>query len=116
MRHGLPCSAKRYAGVEARGPYGPGIVHDLFQQTEQLRRRSLDYDRPAMETVKDPRVAALSCVVVLPLSACNSSQLARQTIHGSQTKVAMRDVPFHRAALNRDMPYRVVLPVSVVAG
>ncbi|HVR21996.1 MAG TPA: hypothetical protein VMU26_01635 [Candidatus Polarisedimenticolia bacterium] len=28
----------------------------------------------------------------------------------------MRDVTIHRAALNRDMPYRVVLPVSVVAG
>jgi S-formylglutathione hydrolase FrmB len=28
----------------------------------------------------------------------------------------MRDVTFHSAAPNRDMPYRVVLPVSVVAG
>lgn len=31
-------------------------------------------------------------------------------------KVMMRDVSFHSAALNRDMPYRVVMPASLPSG
>jgi len=92
------------------------LCANLFQQPEQLRRRSFDYDRSSMQTVKDPRVAALSCVVVLLLSACNKSQQAPPDHPRLTPKVAMRDVTFHSVALNRDMPYRVVLPVSVVAG
>lgn len=32
------------------------------------------------------------------------------------SQVAMRDVTFHSAALNRDMPYRVVLPATIAPG
>jgi len=95
---------------------GEGLGTNLFQQPEQLRRRSLDYDRSSMQMVKDPRVAALSCVVVLLLSACNKSQQAPPDHPRLTAKVAMRDVTFQSAAPNRDMPYRVVLPLSVVAG
>jgi len=49
---------------------GEGLGTNLFQQPEQLRRRSLDYDRSSMQTVKDPRVAALMlrcCLAVVGL-------------------------------------------------
>jgi putative tributyrin esterase len=61
--------------------------------------------------------AASACFffVLLLSSACNRKQ--PQPDHPRLTPgVTRRDVTFHSAALNRDMPYRVVLPASVAAG
>jgi putative tributyrin esterase len=57
------------------------------------------------------------CAISLLLSACNRKKQEAQPDHPRLTpNVAMRDVTFRSAALNRDMQYRVVLPESIAAG
>jgi putative tributyrin esterase len=57
------------------------------------------------------------CAISLLLSACNRKKQEAQPDHPRLTpNVAMRDVTFRSAALNRDMQYRVVLPASIAAG
>jgi len=48
--------------------------------------------------------------------ACNKKQVAQPDRPRLTPNVAMRDITFHSAALNRDMQYRVVLPASIAAG
>src|SRR5579863_1700006 len=54
---------------------------------------------------------------VLLFASCSKETPGPPPDHPRLTaKVVMRDVTFHSAALNRDMPYRVVLPANVVPG
>ena len=64
------------------------------------------------------RFGTLILVVALLVSAgCSRKEAAPQPDHPRLTpKVVLRDVTFHSAALNRDMPYRIVMPVSVAPG
>jgi putative tributyrin esterase len=59
---------------------------------------------------------ACVCAVSLLMVACNREQVAQSDRPRLTPNVAMRDVTFHSAALNRDMQYRVVLPASIAAG
>lgn len=63
-------------------------------------------------------IIACLCAISLLLAACNSRK--RQEAQPDRPRltpsVAMRDVTFRSAALNRDMQYRVVLPASIAAG
>jgi putative tributyrin esterase len=62
-------------------------------------------------------IIACLCAIPLLLVACNKKKQEAQPDRPRLTpKVAMRDVSFHSAALNRDMPYRVVLPATIPAG
>src|ERR1700681_598898 len=62
-------------------------------------------------------VIVVLCAISLLLSACNRKKQEAQPDHPRLTPhVAMRDVTFRSAALNRDMQYRVVLPASIAAG
>jgi putative tributyrin esterase len=57
------------------------------------------------------------CAISLLLSVCNRKKQEAQPDHPRLTpNVAMRDVTFRSAALNRDMQYRVVLSESIAAG
>jgi len=53
---------------------------------------------------------------MMVVSGCRSSQQARPDHPYVASGVAMSDVTFHSSALNRDMPYRVFLPLHVEAG
>jgi putative tributyrin esterase len=69
-----------------------------------------------MQTSRRSRVPAASLAILLMLStACHRQEQPRPDHPRLTSKVTMRDVTFHSAALNRDMPYRVVLPASVAA-
>jgi putative tributyrin esterase len=61
-------------------------------------------------------IIACVCAVSLFMVACNRKQVAQPDRPRLTPNVAMRDVTFHSAALNRDMQYRVVLPASIPAG
>jgi S-formylglutathione hydrolase FrmB len=61
-------------------------------------------------------IVACLCVVLLFLTACSKKQEAKPDHPRLTPNVAMQDVTFRSAALNRDMQYRVVLPASIVAG
>jgi putative tributyrin esterase len=61
-------------------------------------------------------IIAHLCAVSLLLAACNKKQEAQPDRPRLTPNVAMRDVTFHSAALNRDMQYRVVLPANIAAG
>src|SRR5450755_3557955 len=50
--------------------------------------------------------------VVLLLAACGKEEKSRPDHPRLTLKVAMQDVIFHSAALNRDMQYRLILPVD----
>jgi S-formylglutathione hydrolase FrmB len=50
------------------------------------------------------------------ISACRSTQLALLDHPRHAAGVAMQDVKFHSAALNREMPYRVYLPENLIPG
>src|SRR5260370_14089351 len=57
------------------------------------------------------------CAIWFLLCACNRKKQEAQPDHPRLTpNVAVRDVTFRSAALNRDMQYRVVLPASIAAG
>jgi S-formylglutathione hydrolase FrmB len=62
------------------------------------------------------RITSL-CAIALLLAACNGKKEEAQPDRPRlTTNVAMRDVTFHRAGLNRDMQYRVILPAAIAAG
>jgi len=58
----------------------------------------------------------LYCVMLLLQAACKKKEQAQPDHPRLTPKVAMRDITFHSAALNRDMQYRVVLPLNIAAG
>jgi putative tributyrin esterase len=57
-----------------------------------------------------------SGVFLLLFSGCHTAQMALPDHPRSAPGVAMQNVTFHSAALNRDMPYRVYLPAKIPAG
>jgi putative tributyrin esterase len=60
---------------------------------------------------------AILCAASILLAACSRKTQEPQLDHPRlASNVAMRDVTFRSAALNRDMQYRVVLPTSAPAG
>ncbi len=61
-------------------------------------------------------IVACLCVVSLLLTACRKMQEAKPDHPRLTPNVAMQDVTFRSAALNRDMQYRVVLPASIATG
>jgi S-formylglutathione hydrolase FrmB len=62
-------------------------------------------------------VLVFCCAALLFLTACNKKgEQAQHDAPRLTPKVTMSDVTLHSVALNRDMPYRVVLPASIVAG
>jgi putative tributyrin esterase len=65
-----------------------------------------------------PRWIKVSCCVVLfLLAACNVKKEEAQPDHPQLTaNVTLRDVTFHSRALDRDMVYRVILPVNAGVG
>jgi putative tributyrin esterase len=70
-----------------------------------------------MRTISHSIVPAACFALLVLLSAgCNEKQRPQPDHPRLTPRVTMRDVVFHSAALNRDMPYRVVLPASVAAG
>jgi putative tributyrin esterase len=61
--------------------------------------------------------SVLLAVTLMLLSGCKKNEAAPQLDHPRLTpNVVLRDVTFHSSALNRDMPYRVVLPSKVAPG
>jgi putative tributyrin esterase len=71
-----------------------------------------------MPTGRHRRYGATILGVVLSLSVgCTRKEAPPPPDHPRLTpQVVLRDVTVHSAALSRDMPYRVVLPVSVAPG
>lgn len=62
-------------------------------------------------------IIACLCAMTFLLAACNRKKQEGPPDRPRLTpNVAMRDVTFRSAALNRDMQYRVVLPASIAAG
>src|SRR6266404_8008396 len=61
------------------------------------------------------RAIAFFCALLF-LTACSKKEEKRQDSPRLNSRVSMRDVMFHSVALNRDMPYRVVLPLSIAPG
>jgi putative tributyrin esterase len=60
---------------------------------------------------------AILAVALLVSAGCSRKEPAPPPDRPRLTpRVVLRDVTFHSAALNRDMPYRVVMPVSVAPG
>jgi putative tributyrin esterase len=68
-----------------------------------------------MPGVRYRRSSSLLIAVVLLLSAgCRKSDTTPKADHPRLTaSVVIRDVTFHSASLDREMPYRVILPLSV---
>jgi putative tributyrin esterase len=61
-------------------------------------------------------IIACLCAILLLLAACKKKQEAQPDRPRLAPNVAMQDVAFHSAALNRDMQYRVVLPQKIAPG
>jgi putative tributyrin esterase len=62
-------------------------------------------------------IVACLCAISLLLTACHRKKQEAQADRPRLTpNVAMRNVIFHSAALNRDMQYRVVMPIGIAAG
>jgi putative tributyrin esterase len=59
--------------------------------------------------------SALVFASLLLLGACHHDQSTFQDLPRLTPNVAMHDVSFHSTALNRDMPYRVILPKTLDA-
>jgi enterochelin esterase-like enzyme len=59
---------------------------------------------------------ACSSIALLLITACNKKQQPAPDHPRLTPKVVMRDVTFHSAALDRNMQYRVILPVSISEG
>jgi putative tributyrin esterase len=72
----------------------------------------------SMRTAGHRRFGSVLLTVVLLLSTgCKKQQEAPQTDHPRLTpNVILRDITFRSEALNRDMQYRVVSPLSVAPG
>jgi len=64
------------------------------------------------------KLALVLCTVLALTSACHKAEReSSYPDHPRLTpKVVLRDVTFHSASLNRDMPYRVVMPASIPSG
>jgi putative tributyrin esterase len=63
------------------------------------------------------REIAFVCAFSLVLPACNENKEYLSSDRPRlNSKVAMRDVTFHSAALRRDMPYRAILSVNLPQG
>jgi putative tributyrin esterase len=60
--------------------------------------------------------AACLLTAVLLTAACEQEQHAKPDRPRLGPNVVMRDVTFRSAALGRDMPYRVILPVAAASG
>ena len=64
------------------------------------------------------KLALVSCALLALMPACRKAE--RESSYPDRPRltsnVVMRDVTFHSAALNRDMPYRVIMPASVPTG
>src|SRR5271167_1394291 len=61
--------------------------------------------------------STLLATMLLLSAACRKKEAAEQPDHPRLTpSVSLHDVTFRSAALNRDMQYRVVLPVSLAPG
>src|ERR1700757_3246963 len=59
----------------------------------------------------------LASVLVASTFACREKQGGQHPDSPRLTKnVALQDVTFHSNALNRDMPYRVILPSAIATG
>jgi putative tributyrin esterase len=70
-----------------------------------------------MKIVRTSKVTvAFLCAALSLFAACSKKEEKRQDSPRLDSRVTMRDVMFHSVSLNRDMPYRVVLPVSIAAG
>jgi len=71
-----------------------------------------------MQSVRYRHSSSLLIAVVLLLSVgCRKNDTTPKADHPRLTpNVAILDVTFHSASLNREMPYRVILPVSVKQG
>jgi S-formylglutathione hydrolase FrmB len=64
------------------------------------------------------KLAVALCALLALLSACRQAE--RESAYPDRPRltsnVVMRDITFHSASLNREMPYRVVMPASIPAG
>src|SRR5258708_69230 len=70
-----------------------------------------------MRAAPNLRFAALFCVFLLLVIGCNKNK--DEVAHDQPrltANVVVQDVAFHSSALNRDMPYRVVLPKNIGSG
>jgi S-formylglutathione hydrolase FrmB len=62
-------------------------------------------------------IATSGCLGFILLLGCHNKQATVPADHPHLSpNVVMRDVAFHSASLNREMPYRVVLPASISPG
>jgi putative tributyrin esterase len=59
---------------------------------------------------------AILCAVLFATVGCTKKDEAPPDHPRLTSKVVMRDATFYSAALNRDMPYRVVLPANIAPG
>jgi putative tributyrin esterase len=71
-----------------------------------------------MNRLRDHRKLVLVLCTVLALtSACHKTERESYPDHPRLTSnVVLRDVTFHSASLNRNMPYRVVMPANIPTG
>jgi hypothetical protein len=68
-----------------------------------------------MNTFRHQHLTTWLCTGVVALSACSQRNDAPVDHPRLTAEVSMRDVTFHSAALNRDMPYRVVFRAKLAA-
>jgi putative tributyrin esterase len=62
-------------------------------------------------------VTLFACIAWLSLLGCGKNETGVSTDHPRLTpNVVMHDATFRSSALNRDMPYRIVLPAGISAG
>ncbi|WP_348264915.1 alpha/beta hydrolase family protein [Telmatobacter sp. DSM 110680] len=59
---------------------------------------------------------ALSLLLLVSVTSCRKNPPARPDQPFVAPNVSMQDITFHSPALNRDMPYRVFLPVHIEQG
>ena len=71
-----------------------------------------------MNRLRDHRKLVLVLCTLLALtSACHKAERESYPDHPRLTSnVVLRDVTFHSASLNRNMPYRVVMPANIPTG
>ncbi len=58
----------------------------------------------------------MTCALLALTSACRKAEQEPSDRPRLTPNVVLSDVTFHSASLNRDMPYRVVMPASIPAG
>src|SRR6266481_5745197 len=62
------------------------------------------------------KLALVLCTLLALTSACRRVQQEPPDRPRLTPNVVMHDVTFHSASLNRDMPYRVVMPANIPPG